>query len=196
MVTVGQRVKEAIDYMGQEMPQAVTSALTPACIALDVTSQRHAGASRSARKHFKKFVQDYLWLITYVGFPGLMSSTVRVPFAHPDVKPDAAGTVGLEDIVYHVIRCSLIHSDERAAKVVWNREIGLGLDSNGDLVLNNQLVWGLVSAVVVAPENRNETIPNDYWLQIGPFRNFVSELWGREDLAKRIIKHATGVDIP
>ena len=192
MVSVGRRVQETIDHMSKgETPLALTSA----CIALDITSQRHAGVKRSGRSHFKRFVSDYLWFITYVGFPGLMASTVRVPFSHPDVKADAAGTVGVEDIIYHVIRCSLIHSDEKAAKVVWNNAIALGLDQHGSLVLNNGLVWGLVSSIVFSPENKAETIDAEYWLKVGEFKMFISELWGRIDLAKRIVKFHTGIDV-
>ncbi len=140
-------------------------------------------------------MQEYLWLITYVGFPGLMASTVRVPFTHPDVKPDAAGTVGIEDILYHVIRCSLVHSDEKASRVMWNKAIALGLDQKGNLVLNQGLVWGLLSAIVFAPVNKAESIADSYWLQVGQFTMFISELWGRVDLAKRIVKFHTGVDV-
>jgi hypothetical protein len=193
MVSVGDRVKESIDHMTQGK---IAQALTPACIALDITSQRHAGVKRSGRTIFKRFVQEYLWLITYVGFPGLMASTVRVPFTHPEVKADAAGTVGVEDIIYHVIRCALIHSDEKTAKIVWNKAVALGLDQHGNLVLNQGLVWGLVSAVVFAPVNKSESIPAEYWLQVGQFNMFISELWGRLDLAKRIVKFHTGVDAP
>jgi len=98
MVSVGRRVQEAIDHMGKG---ELLLALTAACIALDVTAQRYAGASGSSRGDYKQFVKDHMWLISAMGFPGLMSSTVRVPFAHPQVKPDAAGNIGLEDIIYH-----------------------------------------------------------------------------------------------
>jgi len=182
MISVGDRVKEAIDHMGKGERML---ALTPACIALDITSQRHAGIKRSGRAAFKRYVKENLWLITYVGFPGLMASTVRVPFTHPDIESDAAGCVGIEDIIYHVIRCSLIHSDEGAAKISWNEAVALGLDPEGNLVLNNGLIWGLLSAVVFSPVNKGESIPDDYWLQVGMFRMFISELWGRVDLAKR-----------
>ena len=174
----------------------IVLALTPACIALDVTAQRYTGAKRSSRGNYKKFIQDHLWLITYMGFPGLMTSTVRVPFNHPDVKPDAAGSVGVEDIIYHVIRCSLVHSDEKAAKIVWNKAIALGLDPSGKLVLSESLVWGLLGAVVFSPVNKNETIPDSYWLSVADFRMFISELWGRIDIAKRVVQLHTGISVP
>lgn len=193
MVTVGDRVKETIDYMSKS---EVVQALTPICIALDITSQRHAGAKRSGKALFKRYIQDYLWLITYVGFPGLMTSKVRVPFNHPDLKLDQAGTVGIEDIIYHVIRCSSVHSDEKESMIVWNDNLALGINQHGQLVLSTNLVWGFVSAVVFSPKNVNESIPPEYWLRIGQFSMFISELWGRVDLAKRIVKHRTGISIP
>jgi hypothetical protein len=192
MVSVGRRVQEAIDHMGKG---ETALALTAACIAVDVTAQRYSGASRSSSRDFKKFVKDHLWLITYVGFPGLMASTVRIPFVHPDVKPDSAGTVGVEDIIYHVIRCSLVHADEKAAKITWNRVLGLGLDQNGNLVLNQSLVWGILAAVIMSPVNQGEHVPETYWLSVADYKMFISELWGRLDLAKRIIKSNTGIEI-
>ncbi len=193
MVSIGRRVQEAIDYMNKG---EIGLALTAACIALDVTSQRYAGTSRSSRKVYKQFVKDYLWLITYIGFPGLMATTVRVPFTHPDITPDASRTVGVEDIIYHIIRCSLVHSDEKATKVVWNKVIALGLDQNGNLVLSESLLWGLLGAVILSPVNKAEKLPDNYWFSIAGFKMFISELWGRIDIAKRVIKINTGIDVP
>ncbi len=192
MVSVGRRVQEAIDDMERG---EINLALTAACIALDVTSQRYASSTQAGRAHFKKFIKDYLWLITYVGFPGLMASTVRVPFVHPNIKPDMAGTVGLEDIIYHLIRCTLVHSDEKATKIVWNKVLALGLDQQGNLILNQCLVWGILAAIIMSPVNKEERVPDSYWLSIGSFKMFISELWGRVDLAKRIVKVNTGIEL-
>jgi hypothetical protein len=193
MLSVGQRVKEAIDYMGTGQ---VVSALTPTCIALDITAQRVAGAKRSGRKIFKDFIQKSMWLITLIGFPGLMSSEVRVPFHHPEIPPNSTGTVGIDEIVYHVLRCGSVHSDEKNSKITWNKNISLGIDHNtGNLVLHEQLVWGLLAAVIFMPENKDEQIPDTYWISIWGFKNFVTEFWGRIDLAKRIAKEVTGITI-
>jgi len=193
MISVGRRVQEAIDHMGKG---EITLALTPACIALDITAQRHSNAKRSGRTHFKKFIQDYLWVITYIGFPGLMTPTLRIPFSHPEVKADAAGNVGIEDIIYHIIRCSLIHSDQPTAKIIWNKAVGLGKDPNGNLVLSENLVWGILGAIIFSPHNKAEKIPDTYWFRIADFQMFISELWGRIDLAKRVVKLHTGIDYP
>jgi len=193
MISVGQRMQEAIDHMDRG---DYALALTPACIALDITSQRHFGAKRSGRTIYKRFIQEHLWLITYMGFPGLMATTIRIPFSHPEVKADAAGNIGIEDVIYHVIRCSLVHSDDKSAKVTWNNTISFGSDNSGNLILNHQLIWGLIGAVVFSPANKGESIPDQYWLRIPDFKMFISELWGRIDIAKRVVKLNTGVSIP
>lgn len=137
-----------------------------------------------------------MWLITFIGFPGLMSSEVRVPFSHPDVLANSVGTVGIEDIVYHVIRCGSVHTDGSESKINWNKNISLAIDNiSGNLVLHENLVWGLLAAVIFSPANKNEAIPDSYWISIWGFKNFVSEYWGRIDLAKRIAKEVTGIII-
>jgi len=158
----------------------VALSLAPACIALDVSSQRHAGVSSSSGSVTRTFVRDYLWLITYVGFPGLGTSSVRIPFSHPRVRPDAAGTVGIEEVVYQVVRGSLTHED----------------DPSGSSVLSRDLVWGLIASLVFAPVNARESIPDNYWISVADFKMFISEAWGRIDIPKRVIKFYTGVTIP
>jgi len=108
----------------------------------------------------------------------------------------AAGNIGIEDVIYHVIRCSLVHCDDKSAKITWNNAISLGIDPSENPILNHQLIWGLIGAVVLSPANSDESITEQYWLLIADFKMFISELWGRIDIAKRVVKHYTGVSIP
>jgi len=89
-----------------------------------------------------------------------------------------------------------MHEDEKTTKVIWNDAVALGLDAQGNLVLSKKLIWGLTGAIVFAPVNQNEAVPDDYLISLGDFKMFISEAWGRLDLAKRIVKHITGVPIP
>jgi hypothetical protein len=193
MIFVGQRVQEAIDHLDRGR---FALAVTPACLALDVTSQRFYGAGPSGPTLIRRFVQEHLWLIAFMGFPGLGSAAIRIPFSHPEAKPDAAGTVGLDDVICHVIRYSLIHVDDRSARITWTNARSLGLDPSGHLILNSNLIWGLIGAVVFSPANKNELIPDNYWLHIADFKMFISELWGRIDIAKRVVTLYTGASIP
>ena len=84
MVSVGDKVKEAIDWMDRgDLGQA----LSAASVAVDITAQRHAGADHSGYAIRKRFVRDYLWLIGHLGFPGGTSSTQRDPLAGLRVTP-------------------------------------------------------------------------------------------------------------
>jgi hypothetical protein len=193
VISVGEKIREAIDWMGRgNMAQA----LGAVSIAVDMTSRRHAGSERSGHAIRRRFVHDYLWLIARLGFPAWPPAAARNPVTPGEAKSGGAAAADVEEIVDHVIRCGLSRSDGRASKIAWRRAIAVGRDEEGNLVLNEGLFWGLVSAVVFAPVNRLESIPDEYWLQVGPFRMFISELWGREDLARRMIRFHRSASVP
>ncbi|MCA9371553.1 hypothetical protein KC726_01510 [Candidatus Woesebacteria bacterium] len=185
MLTIGDRIKKAIDEMEKGQ---IEHALTEVCIAIDITAQKISGKSRSSKSDYKKFVSNYMWLISYMGLPGIMAGTIRIKFDHKDVKPDATGYCGVEDIVYHIIRCGLIHATGLDERIIWSDNTIIGSDEKGNLTLCNKFIWGLVGAVIFCPENKNEKIDENYWIKIDDYKFFIQELWGRVDLAQRIIK--------
>lgn len=183
MVTVGDRIKEAIDDINQEKLEL---ALSHVCIAIDITARKLSGAEKSKKTDYKKFLLEYMWLITYMGIPGLMAPGISFNFKHKDIKSDAEGRCGIEDVIYHVIRCGLIHSTGADSKIVWSHDINISDGKN--LVLPDNLIWGLIGAVVFCPANKDELIPEIYWISIDGFKFFIQEIWGRVDLAQRVIK--------
>ena len=60
------------------------------------------------------------------------------------------------------------------------------------LMLPKSLLFALLGSVVFNPVNKDETVADRYWLNIWDFKMFISELWGRMDLAERVIKHYRG----
>jgi len=188
MLTIGDRIKKAIDEMGKGQ---IEHALTETCIAIDLTAQKISGKSRSSRTDYKKFIADYMWLISYMGLPGIIAGAIRIKFKHPDIKPDATGHCGVEDVVYHVIRCGLIHSTGLDEKIKWSDSTIIGSDEDGNLTLCNKFIWGLIGAIIFCPANNNENIDESYWIRIDDFKFFIQQLWGRVDLAKRIINLRT-----
>ena len=192
MITIGDRVKEAIDYMDQ---RKVEYALTPACIAIDMTSQKYFSKNRSAAKDYKNFLRDYLWLITYIGLPGIVSNGLKVRFSHPDVKSDSEGFCTIEEIIYHVVRCGLVHSSGVDSKIIWNTNISIGTDDAGNLHISNKLIWGLLGVVIFCEVNNDEKIDDMYWLSVADFKNFICDLWGRIDIPKKIIKMYGNISI-
>ena len=173
----------------------IEHALTPTCIALDLTAKKVAGKDRSAKSDYKNFVSSYMWLITYMGLPNVMANAVKVTFSHPDIKNDTSGCCGIEDIVYHVMRCGLLHSTGLDSKIQWSEDVILGTDASGNLTISNKFIWGLIGSIVFCPENKSESIDETYWISIDNFKFFIQEVWGRVDLAKRVITMNNGIKL-
>ena len=192
MITIGYRIKEAIDYMDQGK---IELALTPTCIALDMTAQSYYAKQNSSKKDYKNYVKEYFWLITYMGLPGILSNSLKIPFIHPNVALDADGFCSLEEIIYHVIRCGLVHSTGVDPKIKWNNVISLGLDESGNLLLSSKLIWGLIGSVIFSDINNNQKIDDIYWISIADFKYFINDAWGKSNIPKKIVKIYTGIDI-
>jgi hypothetical protein len=193
MIKIGDRVKEAIDHMDKG---EIELALTPACIALDMTSQRYYAKNKSSNKDYKNFVKENLWLITYMGLPGILSNSLKLPFVHQDIKrSDNDGFCTVEDIIYHAIRCGLVHSDGVDPKIKWNNIISLGTDENGYLLLSSNLIWGLIGSIIFSDVNSGERIGDTYWIKIADFKYFINDAWGKSDIPQKVVKMYTGVTI-
>lgn len=52
-----------------------------------------------------------------------MSNAVKIKFSDPDIKSDTAGFCGIEDIVYHIMRCGLVHSTGLDSRIQWSESI-------------------------------------------------------------------------
>jgi hypothetical protein len=192
MVTIGDRIQEAIDYMDKGK---IELALTPTCIALDITAQEYYLKNKSSGKNYKNFIQEYLWLITYMGLPGVLSNSLKIPFKHSDVKLDQDGFCSLEEIIYHVIRCGLIHGNGIDPKIEWNKIITLGLTQNGNLLLSDKLIWGLIGSIVFSEVNSNQKTGDFCWISIADFKFFINDIWGRIHIPKKIVKMYIGIEV-
>ncbi|HEY0829206.1 MAG TPA: hypothetical protein VGE40_13990 [Bacilli bacterium] len=185
MISVGERIRESIDYMDQGRIEA---ALTPACIAIDITAQKYFSKPKTTKNDYKQFLVEHMWLITYMGLPGVVAESIKVRFSHKDIINDQDGYCTLEQIIYHVVRCNLVHSTGIDDRIVWNNHIVLGNDAEGRLIVSSKLIWGLIGAVVFCEANRDENINEMYWLSVHDFKFFINDVWGRIDIPRRILK--------
>ena len=183
-MTIADRIKKSIDSMEQG---DIEESLTQVCIAIDITVKNLYELDRSSGQKYKEFISEYMWLISYMGIPTLMASTIRVPLKHKDVKSDSNGCCGIEDVIFHIIRCKLIHSTGPGSSIIWGENPICSMKGEG-LVLSKNLVWGLIGSVVFCPINKNESIDESYWISVDDFKFFIQEVWGRIDLAVRVIK--------
>jgi hypothetical protein len=95
-----------------------------------------------------------------------------------------------------------LHGAPEIISLVVNRTLQLemmpaefGFNSAGEFEIKDDkmllpigLICGLLGSVIFHPSNADETIGDQYWISISDFKWFVSELFGRQDLADRIMK--------
>lgn len=190
MITIAKRVKSAIDHWEKG---EVELALTDACIAVDATSMKYYNLQKSKGSEYKRFLKEFMWLITYSGLPGLMSQNIQLPrgkLSIPDVTGD---TISIEQLIYHVVRCDLVHSNSIDPNIVFSNHLTIGID--GDKVLiSRRIVWGILHAVIFNTSNADERIDEGlYWTSIYDFKMFIDECWGKIHIPKQVVELYTGI---
>lgn len=190
MITITKRVKSAIDYWDKG---EVELALTDACIAVDATSIKYYNLSKSSRSEYQRFLGEFMWLITYSGLPGLMSQDIKIPRGKLSIPNVTDSTVSVEQLIYHVVRCDLVHANSIDPNIVFSNSVTLGNDGDKVLISRN-IVWGILHSVIFNPANLNEKISQGfYWTSIIDFKMFIDDCWGKTHIPKKVVQLYTGV---
>jgi len=59
---------------------------------------------------YKQFLRDNMRVIATFGFPGISASCIKIKCINiNDLKTNTNNMVDIENIIYHTIRCGLIH---------------------------------------------------------------------------------------
>ncbi|MBN1459039.1 MAG: hypothetical protein JXA57_05850 [Armatimonadetes bacterium] len=172
--SIGGYLDDAIEKICRGDLQMAASSV---CIAVAGTAKRAFPSVRGDSNKFKAFLARHMGLIVYVGMPGLAlarGSSIRLRFLHPDVPEDAEGYCTLEDILYHVLRCGLIHEAEFPNAIAFDDCL------SADGRLPKGILNGLILAVVVAPENKDERLAQDWTIKIKDSEVVFNEWWGKE----------------
>ncbi|MEH1941443.1 MAG: hypothetical protein V7L01_14665 [Nostoc sp.] len=190
MITIAKRVKSAIDHWEKG---EIELALTDACIAVDATSIRYYQLPKSSWKEYQRFLKEFMWLITYSGLPGLMSQNVEIPRGKLSLPGVIGDTVSVEQLIYYVLRCDLVHGNSIDSNLVFSNHVTLGNDGD-KLLISSNIVWGILHSVIFNPANANEKIGEEfYWTSITDFKMFIDDYWGKIHIPKKIIQFYTGV---
>lgn len=138
--------------------------------------------------------------ITFLGFPGLVTNGLKLKFDDPSLEKskDKDGFVYLSDIIYHIVRCRLIHGQVGEKQILWQDDIIFSYDENNNLILSSKLPWGLLGSVIISEKNKDEQIDSTYWYSFYGFKYYINDLWGRRDIIantfKNIIKSAPSLE--
>jgi hypothetical protein len=183
MQTVGQLVQETIDCMNSGF---AARAVTPAARAIEATLGKSLAKENLSADDYKRFLKENWRLITFMGMPRALPLPLNVPFGLKRILPSFNVHQGAEEIVSLILRETLTTGkmpDHFAFNSSGQFEI-----KDSRLLLPPGLVNGLLGGVIFHPVNAGETIGEKYWMTISDFKMFISELWGRHDLAERIMK--------
>lgn len=178
MITVGDRVKHAIDEIGADRFEL---AMNHVVIALDITARRHYKKNKSGRSDYKNLIKDYTWLLEMMSFLGI--NIEESLFGNYPIEGNNEPT--LRDLIYHVIRCSIVHDEGIPNNFLFSDSDHIQLWKN-NIVLPKKLIWGLLSIIVFCPCNKNEKIDPNYWLGIFERKFIINNSWGNESAARAI----------
>lgn len=162
--------------------------LSLVCSALDATAKKIFPSENNNQRN-KKFIRKYMPMITLFGFPGIIAGGILIKCHNvPNLKTDKDGYVGIEDIIYHTIRCGLIHECEIENLIEFTDETIIG-DFYDKFKVPKQLFWGLALSVILCEQNKNESTRENVFINIADCTFDINELWGQENkLQKRIIQ--------
>lgn len=173
-MSISKRVSECLEIFERGDAEA---ALVSACIAIDATAKRERPSEKKNNVRYRAFLSDYAWLIGLVGLRGIVARKIKLRAQHPDLKPDAGGFVAIEDVLYGVVRCGLLHEASISDHVSLEEDIVLGYDGS-KYQLSRTLPLGLIAAVISSPSNAHERLEQDVSIKIGWRTLEVNATWG------------------
>lgn len=183
MTTIGDSVREAIDLMENGLFQ---KAFARSCQALEATLKKTLEKDHLELADYKEFVNKHWKLISFMCLPGVNSHYLETRFTIKEISLNPHRDYTIKEVVVFFITYVLKHG---TLPPDINFSGSSNFESkNGKLLVPHTLVGGLLGLIVIHPVNKNETVPDKYWINISDFKMFVSELWGRIDLAERIRK--------
>lgn len=154
-------------------------ALSLACSAVDATSTKMFPDEKYNNVRYKSFLQKNMRLVTTFGMPGVSAGGIRIKCVNiPELKTDKENMASLEDIIYHVIRCGLIHQCEIEDKIEFTERTMLG-DFKGKFRVPYAIILGLIMAVILSKENAAESMPKSHKVYLNGKHVDLNSLWGK-----------------
>jgi len=182
-MSIGECVQEAIVF---EMKGAFERAYFPTAMAIVQTVAKITNGDGRSELAIQRFIRENFTLITFMGMQRALPLPLKVPFALKRLIPTFNSLHGVEEIVTLTITETLKYG--RLPEVFAAGSTGTFEVHDGRLWMPSGLVRGLLGSVIFNQVNHGEIIAEDCWISISDFRMFVSELFGRQDLAERIMK--------
>lgn len=183
MEKVGELVGEAMDLMDRGF---YAQAFVPAASAIAETAKKAYRKDILSEEDYRCFLKENRQLLSFMGMSRALPLPMNIPFGFKRIVPTFSVHQGAEEIILYVISQTL--KIKKLPDVISLNSQGTFEIKNNQLLLPEGLVSGLLGVVIFHPSNTEEVIGDKYWISISDFKMFISELWGRTDLAERIMK--------
>jgi len=181
MNKIGELVQQAIEAAERG---ATDAAFAAACAALDATLKKTLETDNLSNGDYQKFVRRHWQLLSFMGLPRALPLPPGVDFKLKVIL-HGFNLSGAEELITHLIRQTAVMG---RTPVQFNFHRGATFEIRGQQILiPATLIGGLVGIVIFQPVNKDETVPDKHWMNISDFKMFISEFWGRIDLAERIM---------
>lgn len=188
-MAISDRVKECIDKLEKNDP---VNAFIQLCIAIDGTAKKEYPGKKTSER-CKEFLRNNLPFIMWSLTNGTPNECKSFEFGFSEnEKP--SGYTKFEDVIYSVLRCSLLHEGEMPSKVQFTFDNYIAM-IDGKMMFPVALIGSLLFAVIASPVNQKEHIPNHYSFLFGNKRITVNDLWGNMNAMKDAIRNGFLYDV-
>ncbi|MEK7723969.1 MAG: hypothetical protein AAB336_06445 [Acidobacteriota bacterium] len=181
MKSIGQLVEETISVADRGLPEF---AFYNACEALNQTAQMIYKDEELVEPAFQKFIRDNWRLISFMGFGG-MEFPENLPFTLRRSVAALNMPFLAQEVVIYAVRHTL--STHQMPLGVGIAHVGHLRIENDKLLFPKNFLFAILGSVILNPINKNEEVADKFWISIWDFKMFISELWGRIDLAERVM---------
>lgn len=181
-MSIGKRAGETLASLASGDAEA---ALLTACVLVGATSRLEYPHESRDSVRYKSFISSQIWIIGLVAFQ-IVAKGYKVRCLHPDLKPLADGTVLLEDVLYKVVRCGLVHEADISSHVRLSDSKIIGYDG-GKYVFSERLPRALLVAAMLSPKNSGQQLQGNYTVRIGRREFPAQSLWGKRNEIKRLL---------
>ena len=119
-------------------------------------------------------------IVSFFGFPGISTNGLRIKCdSIPEIKRDEKGLVGIEDIIYKALRCSLIHECTPDSRIIFLDQTKIG-DSKEGFTLPSKIILGLIVFVILSEENSLEKSKINLDISLNDVICPIDDLWGKK----------------
>ena len=181
MNKVGELMREAIEAMENG---ATDTAFSKTCAALAETLKKSLETADLTGGDYQNFIKRHWRLLTFMGLPQALPLPLAVEFNLMKLV-HGFNLRSVEELILHLIRQTALTG--RMPPSFRFHSGGAFEVGSHQILIPATLVGGLVGIVIFQPVNKDETVPDKYWLNISDFKMFISEFWGRIDLAERVM---------